>query len=92
MQTSGDQRRENAATYPVVIVREGGRSSIPETAMIEPIGRGVLDPPPARGMTRSGNFSRHLRESQLPSFCIRMRAAVLKGEVSISKTSGMPTK
>ena len=56
MQNSGGMRREIAASYSVVIVREGGRSSIPETTMIEPIGRGVLDPPPARGMTRSGNF------------------------------------
>ena len=29
----------------------GGRSSIPETAAIEPRSRGVLDPPHARGMT-----------------------------------------
>jgi hypothetical protein len=28
----------------VVIVREGGRSSIPETAVIESTSRGVLDP------------------------------------------------
>src|ERR1700738_833992 len=29
----------------------GGRSSIPETSVIDPKGRGVLDPPHARGMT-----------------------------------------
>jgi hypothetical protein len=34
-----------------VIAREIGRCSIPETSMIESKGRGVLDPPPARGMT-----------------------------------------
>jgi len=34
-----------------VIVREGGRSSIPETPLIETIGRGVLDAPPSRSMT-----------------------------------------
>jgi hypothetical protein len=28
-----------------------GRSSIPETSAIEPRSRGVLDPPPSRGMT-----------------------------------------
>jgi hypothetical protein len=28
-----------------------GRSSIPEAPAIEPISRGVLDTPPARGMT-----------------------------------------
>jgi len=50
MQTSGDQRRENAKSYSAVIAREGGRSSIPETPMIETISRGVLDAPPSRGM------------------------------------------
>jgi hypothetical protein len=40
-----------SATPSAVIVREGGRSSIPEAAVIEPIGRSVLDTPPARGTT-----------------------------------------
>src|SRR6185436_13348918 len=44
-------RRESADTYSPVIVREGGRSSIPETSMIESISRSVLDAPPSRGMT-----------------------------------------
>src|SRR6185295_2475932 len=44
MQSSGKTCREIAKSYSVVIVREGGRSSIPETSMIKPIGRGVLDP------------------------------------------------
>ena len=44
MQSSGRICRENVGSYSVVIVREGGRPSIPETPMIEPIGRGVLDP------------------------------------------------
>jgi hypothetical protein len=39
------------AILSVVIAREGGRSSIPETPMIEPKGRGVLDTPHSRGMT-----------------------------------------
>ena len=43
MQTSGETCREIANAYSVVIVREGGRSSIPEAAVIEPISRGVLD-------------------------------------------------
>jgi hypothetical protein len=51
MQTSGAMRREIATSHSTVIAREGGRSSIPETAMIEPISRGVLDAPPSRGMT-----------------------------------------
>ena len=44
MQASGETRREIAKSYSVVIVREGGRSSIPETAVFESISRGVLDP------------------------------------------------
>ena len=59
MQTSGDQRRENAKSYSAVVTREGGRSSIPEVAVIEPISRGVLDPPHARGMTAVG-AARHV--------------------------------
>ena len=51
MQTSGDQRREIATSHSTVIVRGGGRSSIPETPVIEPIDRSVLDAPPSRGMT-----------------------------------------
>src|SRR5260370_28142512 len=39
------------ATLSLVVAREGGRSSIPETSMIKPRGRGVLDAPPSRGMT-----------------------------------------
>ena len=31
MQTSGDQRRENANVYSTVIAREAKQSSIPET-------------------------------------------------------------
>ncbi len=43
MQTSGAMRREIAEACRVVIVREGGRSGIPEAAVIEPISCGVLD-------------------------------------------------
>ena len=50
-QASGASRREIVDAYSVVIVREGGRSSTPETSMMETMGRGVLDAPPARGMT-----------------------------------------
>jgi hypothetical protein len=56
MQNSGATRRENADTHSPVIVREGGRSSIPETLMIETIGRGVLDTPHARGLCESRRF------------------------------------
>jgi hypothetical protein len=51
MQTSGASRREIANAYSVVIVREGGRSSIPETSVMKSISRSVLDTPHARGMT-----------------------------------------
>src|SRR5437867_1769946 len=51
MHTSGAWRREMAKLYSAVIVREGGRSSIPETAVIESISRGVLDHPPSRVTT-----------------------------------------
>ena len=57
MQSSGGLRRENAKSYSIVIVREGGRSSIPETSVIETRGRGVLDPPPSRRMTNPSNYS-----------------------------------
>ena len=69
MQTSGRTCRENAIPYSLVVTRdlsavaqrakaEGGRSGIPEAAVIEPISRGVLDAPPepviglAEGETR----------------------------------------
>jgi hypothetical protein len=47
------KRKQSGLTRELsaVIVREGGRSSIPETVVLEPRGLGVLDAPPARGMT-----------------------------------------
>jgi len=57
MQTSGAMRRENANTHSAVIVREGGRSSIPETPVMESRSRGVLDTPHARGMTTVCNVA-----------------------------------
>jgi hypothetical protein len=44
MQTSGEMRRENAKSYSDSS-SEGGRSSIPETPMVKPRSRGVLDRP-----------------------------------------------
>jgi hypothetical protein len=43
--------REREGVFTAVIVREGGRSSIPETLMIESKGRSVLDHPPSRVTT-----------------------------------------
>ena len=57
MQASGGSRRENANTHSAVIVREGGRSSIPETPVMESRSRGVLDTPHARGMTTVCNVA-----------------------------------
>ena len=66
MQTSGDQRREKAKLYPAVIASEAKQSIAPqrkngllrfarnddlETAVMETIGRGVLDAPLSRSMT-----------------------------------------
>jgi hypothetical protein len=51
LQTSGAMRREMANPHPAVIAREGGRSSIPETLMIESRSRGVLDHPLSRVTT-----------------------------------------
>src|SRR5258705_2197057 len=59
LQNSGESRREIAevcgederATFSAVIAREGGRSSIPETTVMESRSRGVLDTPLPRGMT-----------------------------------------
>jgi hypothetical protein len=50
MHNSGAPRGEKAKSRlqteaPIVIAREGGRSSIPETLMMESRGRGVLDRP-----------------------------------------------
>jgi hypothetical protein len=64
MQNSGRTCREIADIRSVVVPATGSAewppddrlrrgSSIPETAVIEPRSRGVLDPPPSRGMTIS---------------------------------------
>jgi hypothetical protein len=71
---SGKTCRENADAHSIVIVREGGRSSIPEAAVIEPRGLGVLDTPPSRGMT-AGCCLKIESEAALSSFspCGRRR-------------------
>jgi hypothetical protein len=52
------------ASLSVVIVREGGRSSIPEASVIEPRSRGVLDTPHARGTTVCGWGRSHPRHCE----------------------------
>jgi hypothetical protein len=55
-----------------VIAGLTGRSSIPETPLLEPISRGVLDRPLSRAMTAVGcdsAFSRH----DLPEVCLNFR-------------------
>ena len=51
MQTSGAMRREIADAHSVVIARLDRAPSIPETSVMETIGRGVLDAPLSRSMT-----------------------------------------
>jgi hypothetical protein len=55
---------EKSEKISVVIARKGGRSSIPETSMMESSGRSVLVTPHARGMTggidRSAGLRRYL--------------------------------
>src|ERR1700686_3678287 len=73
MQASGAPRRgiythvwrpwDERATPSAVTAREGGRSSIPETPMMESRGRGVLDTPHARGTTTFGGGA----SAQLPT-------------------------
>jgi hypothetical protein len=52
VQLGRNASRDRRHTFSV-IVREGGRSSIPETLMIEPRSRGVLDHPLSRVTTAS---------------------------------------
>ena len=59
--TSGDQRRENATSYSLVIARPDRAPSIPETPMIEPIRRSVLD-----RRVKPGGDSRELFERRSP--------------------------
>ncbi|MCA6116265.1 hypothetical protein J6524_15365 [Bradyrhizobium sp. WSM 1738] len=79
---SYELRRENADAHSPVIVREGGRFSIPEAIMIKPMSRGVLDPPHARGMTVEYCFaiSASLRAQRSnPSFRMRSDNGLLRG-------------
>ena len=73
-----------ARRLPAVIVREGGRSSIPETFMIESISRGVLDTPPSRSMTTVGVPSIRLDRQRcvLRPFAHR---AVIEREISVTE-------
>jgi hypothetical protein len=69
--------RSCVATLPAVIVGEGGRSSIPETLVIEPRSRSVLDTPHARGMTTLDVIARSEATKQsIPSF---QRNGLLRG-------------
>src|SRR6266404_202618 len=73
MHNSGKSRREIAeacreyerATLTIVIVRESGRSSIPETAVMESRSRGVLDAPVKPGHDGSLCSSTNAPHSQV---------------------------
>jgi hypothetical protein len=51
--TLGEASRGNAKHSQLPLVLAGRRSSIPETVVMDTIGRGVLDTPQGRGMTIS---------------------------------------
>ena len=54
-----------------VIAREGGRSSIPETAVLDLDASGILAAPPSRGMTPSGRCASGLLCESGVQFCNR---------------------
>jgi hypothetical protein len=79
-------RRRLCPSYASVIVR--GRYSIPETSVIEPMGRGVLDSPPSRGMTAESGVAALPTSRDAPSRprgAIRVRAV---DHVSLSAGRG----
>src|SRR5260221_11256398 len=57
----------------------GGRSSVPEKLMIKSRGRGVLDPPPSRGMTIfvGPRRIRHCERSDLSAVAQRAKAEAI---------------
>jgi hypothetical protein len=63
-----------------------GRSVIPETAVLEPVGRGVPHPPHARGMTAKPSKGGQRRacavptilQQSRPEWCARLRLCALK--------------
>jgi hypothetical protein len=80
---------EYARHLSAVIVREGGRSSIPETSVIEPKGPGVLDTPLSRGMTACvrccGRISRTAAEKEdRESFASIITCKLTGGQVSLN--------
>ena len=87
-----DIRGHSHTAYSTVIAREGGRSSIPEAAVIEPISRGVLDTPPSRGMTvqwRVGISSSLLTKRSLVA---RMSAATSGATLTLHIPPSSPAK
>jgi len=85
----GDARNDAAPT--TVIVRESGRSSIPETPAMKWIDRGVLDPPHARGMTAVGeaNYCPSCEERQRrsnPAFSVCRSTDCVAG----ARSDGVP--
>src|SRR5258708_40199605 len=79
--------RSCVATLPTVIVREGGRSSIPETLVIETRSRGVLDPPHVRGMTTLVSLRGATRPPELNERPRRPKLAERRRKVEATKQS-----
>ncbi len=77
----GERSDSNFKQLSAVIVREGGRSSIPETAVLEQRGRRVLDAPPARGMTMEfvRDTSPRSRGMRCPSFASLFTLLEIRG-------------
>ncbi len=87
-----DIRGHSHTAYSTVIAREGGRSSIPETPLIESSSRGVLDTPPSRGMTvqwRVGISSSLLTKRSLVA---RMSAATSGATLTLHIPPSSPAK
>src|ERR1700741_2069946 len=76
---------QNAASLSAVIVRESGRSSIPEAVAIEPRQHGALDTSPARGMTTHSmeRVSPPLAQPShmLPAVDVNLRAVHVRARV-----------
>src|SRR6478736_4152181 len=66
MRLQNSDRKHVARLPTAVIASEGGRSSIPEAAVLESKGRGVLDHPLSRVMTSGVCLASERRRLHLP--------------------------
>jgi len=76
-----------------VIAREGGRSSIPEAAVIDPRGRSVPDPPHARRRQRRDGLRRgacHRARVRATRWLLAMTAWEIERELSSASSWRKP--